>query len=561
MRKTFIIILIGIAVLLAGYVGYRSYNVWRCNHLMNLAHQFLAKEDGRNAMLCAQRVLRIDPQNVAATRVMAQLASLANSPIALMYWSRVVELNPHSLDDRLGLADTAMKLRDYAAATNALGGVDPASRNTVAYHRAAGVVTYAIGDVAKSQAEFLEATKLDPQNLSLQLYLAMVRLHDTNQSGPSLARDTLRQLSVSATNPAIRCQALRVLVDDALRRRRSDEALSYSKQLSADTNNIFRDRLLRLEVLKKTASADLQPELASFQREAGTNLVKVFDLVQWQLDEGSPQEGLAWVRTLPPATQTNLALEYQVAECYDKLRDWRGLQSAIAPQNWGEYDFARHAYLSRALRGQGLGDSAKAEWELALKGANAQYENTTKINLSKLLYLAGQWNWQSEGEEILWVIVNRYPGDRQAVRQLTQALFVSGRTRSLMQLFSQESKRAPSDAEIKNNLAMTALLLDAQELKPYDLAHQAYQQYPTNATYASTYAFSLYLQGKNADALKIMTSLKTQDLQSTAIAGYYGLILKATGDREKARIYLDWACKGRLLPEERKLFDRARAGL
>src|ERR1700690_2758595 len=103
MRKTFIIIICGIAVLLAGYAGYRGYNVWKCSHLMSLAHQFLAKADGRNTLLCVQRVLRADPHNLDATRVMAQLTEAAHSPSALMWWSRVVELDPNSLSDRLAL--------------------------------------------------------------------------------------------------------------------------------------------------------------------------------------------------------------------------------------------------------------------------------------------------------------------------------------------------------------------------------------------------------------------------------------------------------------------------
>ena len=528
---------------------------------MNLAHQFLAKEDGRNAMLCAQRVLHADPNNVDATRMMAQLAYLARSPITLLYWSRVVELNPHSIDDRLALAETAKDMGDYGAATNALGGMDASGRNTVAFHRIAGIVAAATHQPAQAEAHFLEATKLEPHNQTMQLYLAMVRLVETNQPAPALARDALKQLSVSATNPTVRCQALRSLAVDALRRRQTAEALTLSKQLLQETNAAFRDRLLRLDVLQEARSDEFRPELAAFQREAGTNLIKIYALAGWQFDRGSPQDALTWLRTLPPTTKTNLSVESLIAECYNKLHDWRGLQSSIADQNWREYDFARHAYLSRALRGQQLTDSAKTEWQLALQGANAQYENLTKENLTKLLRLAVDWNWQSEGEEILWVIVNRYPDEQRAMESLAQALYLGGRTRSLMQLFAQESKRAPSDLGVKNNLAMTALLLDAQELKPYNLAREVYQQSPTNANFASTYAFSLYLQGKNAEALKVMTTLKLRDLQSPSIAGYYGLILKATGDREKARAYLDWAYKGPLLPEEKQLFDRAKAGL
>jgi predicted Zn-dependent protease len=107
---------------------------------------------------------------------------------------------------------------------------------------------------------------------------------------------------------------------------------------------------------------------------------------------------------------------------------------------------------------------------------------------------------------------------------------------------------------------MTALLLDAKELKPHDLARQLYQQDPTNSSFAATYAFSLYVQGKNTEALKVLRQLKPQELESPSIAGYYGLILKATGSGAKARVYLDWTSKATLLPEERKLFAQAKAG-
>jgi Flp pilus assembly protein TadD len=556
MRKTFIIILCCIAVLLTGYVGYRSYNVWKCSHLMSLAHQFLAKADGRNALLCVQRVFRSDPHNLDATRVMAQLTEAARSPSALLWRTRVVELNPHSLDDRLALAQTALMMRDHATATNALGGVDQAGQSTVAYHNVAGAVAAAANQSALAEAQFLEAAMLDPQNQSVQLNLAVVRLHGTNLAAITEARDSLKQLSSSATNSFLRCQALRELAFDALRHRQGDQALGLSKQLLQETNSTFKDRLLRLDVLQATQPAGFRPALTAFEHEAGADPGKIYELATWQMAKSSPQDALTWLRTLPSNTQTNQSVELLVAECCTMLKDWRGLQSSIARQNWAELEFVRHAFLSRALRGQELTDSAKAEWEQALKAANGQ-----KGSLVMLLRLAAQWNWQSEGEDILWTIINRYPGEQWAIQTLSQALYAGGRTRSLMQLYSQESKRVPSDLSAKNNLAMTVLLLDAQEFKPYDLAREVYQKSPTNASYVSTYAFSLYLQGKNAEALKVIKTLKPQELQDPSIAGYYGLILKATGDRARARAYLDWTVKVRLLPEEKKLFDNAKAGL
>ena len=58
----------------------------------------------------------------------------------------------------------------------------------------------------------------------------------------------------------------------------------------------------------------------------------------------------------------------------------------------------------------------------------------------------------------------------------------------------------------------------------------------------------------------MIEQLKPQELQNPSIAGYYGLILKATGNGAKAKTCLELASKALLLPEERKLFDRAKAG-
>jgi predicted Zn-dependent protease len=572
MRKTFIIVLSCVAVLLAAYASYRGYRVWNNNHLMSLGHEFLAKSDKRNAVLAVQKVLRSDPNNLDAIRVMAQITDASRSPSALLWRSRVVELDPHSLQDRIALAQTALAMRDYASATNALEGVDPAGKETAAYHNIAGAVDAAANKFDEAKTHFLDASRLDPQNPAPQLNLAVVRLHGTNALELEEARTALQRLASNPTNSSLRCQALRELTVDAMSHKHEDTALVLSRQLMQETNSAFTDKILLLEVLLETRNADFKPMLANFQRDAAPNSSKIYELATWEMAKTPPGDTLAWLRSLPMNTQTNQPTTLLVTEGFAASKDWRGLQVWLEKQNWGELEFLRHAFMSRALRGQELTDTAKTEWEQALNSAQGQKRslimllglssnpdnvalNGQKQSFVMLLRLAAQWNWVNEVEELLWTIVNRYPQEKWATDALTRILFAGGQTRSLMQLFTQELKRTPSDLAAKNNLAMTALLLNAKEFKPNDLAREVCQQDPTNASYVSTYAYSLLIQKKGLEAQKIIERLKPQELQDPVIAGYYGLILRANGEKTKARTYLDISAKAKMLPEEQKLFE------
>ncbi len=555
MRKLLIIAFSCTAILLAGYVGYRGYKVWKQKHLVSMARDFIAKSNGTNALLTLKQALLTNPRNLEATRMMADLAAATRSPAVLVWRSRVVELDPNSTDDRLLLASTALGMQDLTTATNALNGVSETDRKTFSYQNLAGNVAARVNRLAEADQYFVEAARLQPTNPAPRLSLAVLRLQGTNTQALAEARAILTRLRV---DPMVGAQALRELVGDAIRQSRTNDAVALSRELVARTNSLFSDRLLRLDILLATRDREFKPTLASYQKDATNALGPIHDLATWQASRIGPAEALGWLRTLPMAVQTNQAMALLTVECQLSSKDWRGAQTSLQGRNWGELEFLRHAMLARAMQGQNLATSAKTEWDQALKQASAN-----KQPLLMLLRLcdASQWNWPNERGDILQTIITRFPSEKWAVGLLGQSLFAEGRTRSLLSLFTQQAKAAPADLSVKNNLAMTALLLDAKELKPHDLAREAYEKSPTNGSYASTYALSLYLQQKPADALKLMQQIPPPELESPSIAGYYGLVLQATGDRAKAAKYFDIAFKGSLLPEERKLMETARQKL
>jgi thioredoxin-like negative regulator of GroEL len=534
------------------YAAYYGYVSTRQARLVSQAQGYLANSNTRTALLCLRRALDYNPRHIDTCRAMAEVSEKIGSAAAVLWRSRVVELSPKSTADRLCLAETALTFRDYFAATNALDGISQADRKTAAYHQAAGSVSLACRQPAEAEQHFVEASRLDPTNQVPRLNLAIVRLQTAD--GPALdqARTALQLL---ATNATLRGQALRELVLDAVRHQQTNTALTLSKELLAQTNSPFSDRLLRLDVFRATKNVEFEPALAEVEGEAAKDSRKVYELALWQASRNGLNRALAWLKSLPAETQTNQPAALLVAQFQVALRDWSGLQASIEEQDWAELDFVRHAFRSRALRGQELTSSALIEWTKALKAANGRKED-----LVMLLKLVAQWNWLGEVEDLLWRIVSRYPSENWARVGLSHVLLADGRTRSLMTLYSQQVKANPSDFSARNNLAMLALLLNAQELRPHDLARQVYQKGPANPAYASTYAFSLYLQDRKAEALKVFDKLKPAQLEDPAVAVYYAVVLQATGNHGRARKYLDLATKARLLPEERKLVAQAKAG-
>lgn len=535
--------------------AYRGYKSWRQEKLVKRAGEFLANGEVRNASLCLQGALKYNSRHIEANRLMADLTEASRSSSTLLWRGRVVELNPESLTDRLALVRSAMLMRDPVTATNALNGVRAGHRNSAAYHNVAGSLAHWLHQPAEAEQHFLEADRLEPGNPMLQLSLAALRLSLTNSTNLDQARACLQQMSRTATNAALRCQALRELAADALRHRLPEAALAISQELVQQTGAVFADRLQHLQILRDTTNAAFTSALDRVKQEATNEPVKIFELALWHVPQLGPGNTLAWLKSLSMTYQTNQPVALLIAQCYTALKDWPGLQSTLQTQSWADLEFLRHAFLSRCLREGGLASDAKDEWSQALRSSGY-----SKVNLVMLFRLVASWKWQEEAEETLWAIVDRYPAEKWAALSLSDAFMATGRTRLLMTLFAKVAKNAPADLYARNNLAFTALLLDAKEVNPHKMARDVYQKAPTNSVFVSTYAHSLVLQDKPKEAVQLFEGLGPKELQQPSIAAYYGLALHAAGEPAKAKPYLELADKARLLPEERELLRQARTG-
>src|SRR5260370_24232716 len=99
----------------------------------------------------------------------------------------------------------------------------------------------------------------------------------------------------------------------------------------------------------------------------------------------------------------------------------------------------------------------------------------------------------------------------------------------------------PNDFEARNNLAAPSLVLILNLPKAHELAKEVYIQHPEEAIVISTYAYSLHLQGRSKEGLAALERLKPEALENPSIALYYGVLLVALGETNKASSYLDMA--------------------
>src|SRR5689334_8538701 len=110
MKKATIVLVCLCLLFVTGFAGYRGYNIWKQKRLVRQARAFIAKSDEADALLCLREALQSNPNNLEACRMMADFLELAKSPQALLWRSRVVDLQPKSFTNRLALARAAVAL-------------------------------------------------------------------------------------------------------------------------------------------------------------------------------------------------------------------------------------------------------------------------------------------------------------------------------------------------------------------------------------------------------------------------------------------------------------------
>jgi tetratricopeptide (TPR) repeat protein len=515
------------------------------------ARGYLAKGDYRNASLSARQALRINPLNLEACRIMADLAERSRSPYILDWRRRLVEAAP-TVENKLLLAASALRAQaaPYPLAAETLEELKGSATNHAAYHAVSAELALRLKRTAEAANHFEQASRLEPTNELYQLNLAVLRLQPTNAPASSAARAALERLRASTNVGAV---ALRWLVGDGLGRNDLPAAEQFSRQLLADPHSVPDDRLQHLTILRQAQGSQFGPYLSTVQKGALTNALEMYGISAWMIGHGMAGEAFVWLTNCPAKVRAEQPVPLALVDCYLAKKDWSGLETYLEAQKWGDgLEFLRFAFLSRAAAEQTQKLAAEGRWRSALREAGDRLGP-----LNALLILATSWGRQQAREDLLWQITKKFPGQHWALRELEQSYLATGNTRGLNKLYSTMAGYAPKSFEAQNNLAATSLLLKLNLPRAHELAKEVFFEHPEEAIVTSTYAFSLHLQGRTKEGLTALEKLKPEALEASSVAAYYGLLLSDDGQTNKAAKYLGIAQKSALLPEEKALVAEA----
>jgi predicted Zn-dependent protease len=539
----------GLAAILA--LGtYRGYGIWRKHHLSQQAQDFLARKDYASAVLVARHLLQLDPKNVAASRVMAETASLAGKREALSWCEQVVALEPGLAANKIALANAALRFGRLDLARKTLDAVDPADRANVKYHQLAGALAISEKKLALAENEFAAALQLEPDNQQLALNLASVRLTSTDLPTREKARTELARL---VERNALRLEALRALTTDALANKSSGAAEKWAAQLRLEKGATFSDLLLYLEATQKTDTASMA--LHDAEANATRSPAIAAALITWMNRHGQAQPALEWALALPKEIVHAPPVPLAVAEAYSFLQDWNGLHAWVDEKNWGDEEFLRFAVLSHSLHHLTPGDRASMEsqtaWNAALKATKNRADR-----LAAIAQLAEGWDYSEEAADAWWVIANGNENAKEALTALQRLYKSKQNSHGLLRVAKRALELNPADLVAANNCASLGLLLTGDSTARR-LATKLHAENPANAAFSSTYAFALFTEGKTSEALKQMEALKEAQLRHPSIAAYYFVMLVENGKMERAHLFLAAANKAQLLPEEQQLLTAA----
>ncbi len=399
------------------------------------------------------------------------------------------------------------------------------------------------GQTGAAEENYAEAARLDPGNPVHMANLAALRL---SAGGGNLddARATLEKLAASPS-AAMALPAIRGLLRDALRQHDPARVVRFRAALAAQAGRTLDDELSCIATAPGLNEA--QAELAALWTAVAHDPPEALKVAEWMIHRGEAATALDWLRKLP--AQSDTGVQMGEADAMAALGDWTGLRSFLETKNWHDCEFLRIVMLVRCARAT---NAAAPAWRDAIA---ACHDDDTDLLL--LAQCVASWSWQTEQEALYWQIAQLgYPGRGPALKALWEFYNATGNTAGLLRVAHEQYADMPGDITASNNFAFLSLLTGIGRADADRLAEENFRAQGGNANVAATYAYSLYLDGRYQEGLRVLGNFDPHRLEAAGAALYLAILQKAAGDDQAASQSAAGVDATRLLPEEKLLLDK-----
>ncbi|MDQ3413587.1 MAG: hypothetical protein M3480_01205, partial [Verrucomicrobiota bacterium] len=273
----------------------KGWTRWHKARLLTTAAANLENGQLAEAETLARQALAIDVNSLVAARLLAESTEKQNRAETVAWRAQIARLDP-GLDSQLNLASAALRFGQLDVARDALARVAPEDHDKAPFHVVAGWLSRAQGNIAEEERHFAAAVAQEPKNDVYQFNLAVLQIHSPDPAKNTAARNQLERLSKV---PQFRTEALRALLDNALRQNQTDAANELAQALQMSPQVTFSDYLLCLDLYRKLSPKKFDALLAKVKPVAARDSRDLAQLLNWMNRNELASAALEWSDKLP----------------------------------------------------------------------------------------------------------------------------------------------------------------------------------------------------------------------------------------------------------------------
>jgi hypothetical protein len=540
-----------IGLLLAGYfVAWPRLTRWWQQRDLQSAQAYEQAGDFRRALLTLEQVAQLYPANIEARRRLAGLYERTGQKQALVMWQEVVRLVPDDPQNLLGYAGSALRFGDLETARRLVLQVRQSENRGADYYRLAAGIALVDRDHAALEENLAELARLQPQDLRVQLNLAVIRLQDPEGARAEEARSTLLLL---ARNDPLRIRAIVELFTD-IARRWPNPAVERTAAFQSLVKALVPAKGPRLDppeigdpLERLFAHAMLQPAPAPED---------VVALLHIMVLNGRSAAVAEWIESLPAKIRRAPLVLTARADAAMQAADWPLLQQLLLDGAWGTVPTAAVdlAFQVRASRHAVTPEEARSTWARVLAAAH-----TSLPGQLMLLRLCEAWGWSEERRLGLQAVTREFPLENWAWQQLISYALSRGDAEELCRLYQRWTGAQPGDPGLQVRAGIMELLLRQRTAPASRVTVEWMQRQPDQAGPAVAHALALWRERRVTEALPVLAALPAAAFAEPRYALAYGVLLAEVGRAEESEPLLNRATADRLLPDELLLVEQARA--